>query len=184
MSSIRWSTGASDDGSRLLASLGYDNTMRVYRVSSAAQSIELVHARTFREQPSALSWLSNQRLIVSIRGDCFLHCHQITPEQDPSAAMGTSTVTFAKFGTAPVAQINLNSLGDTHVSFNVLHMQRFDRMLALVTDKHRIIVIAIPSDLMTTVGVAEFQSLIGKQLYNFYDLQSDGYRLVLAKSIV
>ena len=130
-----------------LATASYDHTVCIYRADGDnCKHYELKKQTSFRGSAEAICWNPTRpELVVAVRSDHMLHVFECSSD-----------------GISKGPELNLNAMGDNHVSFTPLDMA-FDpagKILSVATDKNRVILLLASS---------------GKQLANLYGCSNDEY---------
>lgn len=154
---VDWST----DG-KSFATASHDGTVNLYHHISD-DKYHLQRTYTFNSPVESIVWWSGTtQLFVALRETNWLYIIDMCNTQHLQQSQ--------------LLRYNLNNSGDTHVSFTVLHLSLSpdSNFLCCVTDRHRVILLAVGVTTVSTVDSTP-NNHIALQVLNIYDLTNDGY---------
>ena len=192
---------------RFFATGSYDRTVCIYACRSesevCSEAFRLVLKKEFKGSVESLWFVSNaysgdnQVLVVSCRDDNHLYFIDVTHATRPGCALSGGEEEEGAFGWVLNLDVrrmmNVNELGDDHVSFTVLDLSTSpihgekERFLLASTDKNRMILFDIAHVLQSFCGSKdearhkngtsqeEYVVLPGKIVRNYYGLNSDEF---------
>eukprot|EP00301_Raphidiophrys_heterophryoidea_P018822 c3815_g1_i1.p1 GENE.c3815_g1_i1~~c3815_g1_i1.p1 ORF type:complete len:444 (+),score=118.24 c3815_g1_i1:39-1334(+) len=140
---VRWAP----DGQHF-ATASHDSTINLYGVREGGNDFVLVHRMNFGSGPvEALDFIDNEYCVATKREDHRMY--------------------YINIRTFEVTDVNMNLLGDSHVSFTALNLavSRSGRYVVAVTDKSRSIMFDVRSP---------------KQVRNFFGADNDGFAMPAA----
>lgn len=168
----------SNDG-KYYATGSHDMTVKIYSFDSSTYASQHIITIPFNTAVESIEYFIDQyKLFISTRENNFIYICDI--QQHISFSAQPVTVPYTQ-----LSRYNMNVSGDLHVSFTALHLSISPngKLLAVATDKHRIIIFTTAMAQDNNVQHHNtnqshtdlLNSSIGLQYCNLYDIVNDGY---------